>query len=204
MHVAAIVLAAGGSRRLGQPKQLLRLEGETLVERAVRLAGEAGARPVLAVLGAHGERIRTDVDFERLGSLYGAAPVLHSGWEEGVGSSIRAAMERVGERAPDSRGILIMGCDQPRLTAAHLRAMLETFGAQTAPVMVASAYAGVEGIPAIFPCESFAELCALRGDEGARSVLKRARWPVIALAFPGGEVDIDLPGDLGQIESFSA
>jgi molybdenum cofactor cytidylyltransferase len=204
MTVAAIVLAAGGSRRLGQPKQLLRLEGETLVERAVRLAGEAGANPVLAVLGAHHESIRAAVSFDRLGRLYDAIPVLNGGWEQGIATSIHAALEALEKQEPAAQGVLILGCDQPRLTATHLRAMLETFEAQTAPVMVASAYAGVEGVPAIFPGESFAELRALRGDEGARSVLKRATWPVIALPFPGGEVDIDQPGDLGQLESFSA
>ena len=200
MTIAAIVLAAGGSRRLGQPKQLLRLEGETLVERAIRLAGEAGARPVLAILGAQGERIRREVDFERLGNRYGAAAVMHAEWEEGVGSSIHAAMERLGELAPDARGVLILGCDQPRLTAEHLRAMMDEFERQPAAAMVASTYAGIEGIPAIFPAEAFEELRALGGDRGARSVLKGGKWPLIGVAFAGGEVDIDTPTDLKKLK----
>ena len=201
MTVAAIILAAGESRRLGQLKQLLRLEGETLVERAVRLAGEAGARPVLAVLGAEVGRIRAEVDFERLGSLYGATVVMHDGWEEGVGSSIHAAMEALGEQAPDARGVLILGCDQPRLTAAHLRGMMDEFERQPGAAMVASTYAGIEGIPAIFPREAFEELRELGGDRGARSILRRGKWPLAGVAFAGGEVDIDRPGDLGQLRA---
>lgn len=194
-----MVLAAGASRRLGRPKQLLQIDGETLAGRAIRLAGEAGALPVIVVLGAHADRIQAAVPLDKLSSLYRIVPVIHGGWEQGIASSIHAALDALELHAPAAEGVLILGCDQPRLTAAHLRALIETFAAQPAPAMAASAYAGIEGIPAIFPREAFAELRALRGDQGARSVLKRAACPVIALPFPGGEVDIDLPGDLQRL-----
>jgi len=194
MPVAAIILAAGASRRLGQPKQLLMLGGENLIERAIRLANEAGATPVIAVLGAHHELIRAALPLNL------ALPVINSTWEQGIATSIHAGLAALEDSAPQTPGALILGCDQPRLTAAHLRALLETFGAQAAPVLVASAYAGVLGIPAVFPREVFGELRALRGDRGARALLMQPPCPLVALPFPGGEIDIDLPADLAQLE----
>jgi len=194
MPVAAIILAAGASRRLGQPKQLLMHGGETMIGRAIRMANESGATPVIAVLGAHYELIRKTVPL----SL--ALPIINSLWEQGIATSIHAGVAAVEDRAPQTSGVLILGCDQPRLAAAHLRALLEIFGTQAAPAIVASAYAGVLGIPAVFPREVFAELCALRGDKGARSLLMQPPCPLVALPFPGGEIDIDLPADLAQLE----
>jgi len=194
MPVAAILLAAGASRRLGRPKQLLAYGGETLLERAIRLAVEAGAAPVFAVLGAH---------FERVSVVVSAGPgvaVFNGEWETGIASSIHAGLHALDGIAPDAAGVLILGCDQPRLTAEHLRALIGAFAAQTEPAIVASAYAGVHGVPAVFPRSVFEQLRALRGDRGARALLAEAPYPVIALPFEGGEVDIDRPEDLARLE----
>ena len=189
--VAAIVLAAGASRRLGQPKQLLMLEGETLLARSVRLAGEAGAAPVLVVVGAHAALIGASVPLDH------AAVVMNEEWDQGIASSIHAGLKALDAGA---RGVLILACDQPRLSADHLRGLIETFAAQSQPTIVASNYAGVVGIPAVFPREAFPHLLALSGDKGARSLLMRPPCPLIALPFDGGEVDIDQPDDLAQLQ----
>lgn len=192
--VAAIVLAAGASRRLGQPKQLLVLGGETLLARSIRLASEAGAGPVFVVLGAHHESIRAVV------ALNDAIAVVNENWEQGIASSIHAGLNELEALAQDARGALILSCDQPRLTAARLRALIEIFAAQTEPSIVASAYAGVQGIPAVFPRCAFPDLLALSGDKGARALLAQPPCPLIALSFEGGEVDIDQPADLAELE----
>jgi molybdenum cofactor cytidylyltransferase len=200
MPVAAIVLAAGASRRLGQPKQLLLLDGEALIARSVRLAEEAGATPLIAVLGAHHELTRAALPLNPMDKSTAVIPVVNSAWEQGIASSIHAGLRALEDCAPQVPGVLILGCDQPRLTAGHLRALLAAFAAQAAPAMVASAYAGVRGIPAVFPRMVFPQLLALRGDQGARALLLRSTCPLIELSFPGGEVDIDMPADLGQLE----
>lgn len=192
--VAAIVLAAGASRRLGQPKQLLMLGGETLVERAIRLVGEAGATPVLTVLGANREVILATVE------LNPAVPVINNDWEHGIATSIHAGLESLDVIAPHANAALILSCDQPRLTADHLRELIEAFDAQAEPSIVASAYAGVVGIPAVFPRLVFPHLLALRGDQGARAILAQPPCPLIAVPFSGGEIDIDQPGDLTQLQ----
>jgi molybdenum cofactor cytidylyltransferase len=189
--VAAIVLAAGASRRLGQPKQLLMLDGETLLARSVRLAGEAGVAPILVVVGARAELIGAAVPPGI------ATVVMNEDWEQGIASSIHAGVNALNAGA---RGALILACDQPRLSAEHLRGLIETFDAQGVASIVASAYAGVVGIPAVFPREAFPHLLALSGDKGARALLMYPPCPLIALPFEGGEVDIDQPDDMAQLQ----
>jgi CTP:molybdopterin cytidylyltransferase MocA len=192
--VAAIVLAAGASRRLGQPKQLLMHGGETLLERAIRMARAAGAAHVLAVLGANFEIICASV------SLDPAILAINGRWQRGISTSIHAGLKALDAVDRNAAGALILACDQPRLTADHLRGLIETFAAQAKPSIVASAYAGTLGIPAVFPRRAFPDLLALRGDKGARSLLVHPPCPLIAAPFPGGEVDIDQPENLSQLE----
>ncbi len=194
MSVAAIVLAAGASRRLGQPKQLLMLNGETLLERALRLAKDAGAVPILAVLGANRDAVCAAVRFGD------ALVVVNENWEHGLATSIHAGLRALDACEAEISGALVMSCDQSRLTSEHLRALADTFAAQSAPTIVASAYAGVHGSPAIFPRLVFPHLRALRGDKGARALLAEPPCPVISVPFDGGEVDIDLPEDIAHLE----
>ncbi len=189
MSVAAIILAAGASSRLGEPKQLLRFRGETLLARSVRLAAEAGAHPILAVVGAHWEQIREAVD------LAPAAPVFHSNWAEGIASSLRAGVDALESQSPRSGGALLMTCDQPYLTSVHLIALLDQFRAHHAERIVASSYSGAVGTPAAFPHDLYARLRALRGDKGARAVLDEESDKLVLVPFPFGELDIDRPED---------
>ena len=194
MSIAAIVLAAGGSRRLGQPKQLLTSRGETLLNRSIRIAAEAGASPVLVVLGAQFDVIAASI------ASPNAITVHNDHWRQGMGSSIETGMRTLAVCAPDAGAVLLMGCDQPRLTADHLHSLVAAFASYKLPAIAASSYAGVYGVPAVFPRESFAELHALRGDKGARSIIERASCPVVAIDFEGGEVDIDSPQDLANLD----
>jgi molybdenum cofactor cytidylyltransferase len=191
MSIAAIILAAGASRRLGRPKQLLMHGGETLLGRAIRLAHEAGAGPVYAVLGAHSERISASIVSN------GATIVVNDGWEQGIASSIHAGLRALDTKA---LGVLILSCDQPRLTAEHLRTLIEALVAQSVPAIVASIYAGAHGVPAVFPRATFGDLLALKGDRGARALMNHPPCPLIAVPFPGGETDIDEPDDLALLE----
>lgn len=194
MSIAAIIVAAGASSRLGQPKQLIVMEGEPLLQRAIRCAREAGASPVFVVLGAHCQLIESSIDF-------GAAKTVVNGeWEEGLASSIRAGVHAVQAEAPSAEGLLLMTCDQPRVTADHLHRLIMMSYAQSAPTAIASTYAGIRGIPAIFPRQAIGDLLGLRGDKGARALLARPPWPLISIPFAGGDVDIDLPEDLAQLE----
>ena len=193
MSVAVIILAAGGSSRLGRPKQLLKYRNETLLNRAIRLAHETGASPVVAVLGANYESIRASIEDRT------SIPVYNDHWRQGIASSIHEGVRALSVCAPDAASVLLMGCDQPRLTAEHLRALFEASTAAEAQAIVTSTYAGAHGVPAVFPRSTFAELRALRGDKGARSIIERGDFTVIDVEFAGGEVDIDSPEDLVRL-----
>jgi molybdenum cofactor cytidylyltransferase len=194
MPIAAILIAAGSSSRLGQPKQLLVVDGEPLLQRAIRVSLEAGASPVFVVLGAYQESIEKQID---LGS---ATVVVNDRWEEGMASSIRAGVNAVQARAATATGLLLMICDQPRVTTGHLHRMIAAFQAHDEAVAIASAYSDTRGTPALFPKDAAADLTSLQGDRGARALLANPRWPVIEIALPGGEVDIDRPEDLAKLK----
>ncbi len=188
----AIILAAGASRRLGQPKQLARIGDETLLGRTIRVVMESGAGPVFVVLGAHREAIACEVD------LTGVHAVFNPNWEQGIASSIRAGIVALQQKLPDATAALLLVCDQPRLTAEHLRELTAALDAGAELAIVASAYAGIAGIPAIFPASEFEALLDLRGDEGARRLMRNPRCSLVTLSFDGGEVDVDTLADLAN------
>ncbi len=174
MKVAAAILAAGASKRLGQPKQLVELGGELLLERAVRVACEAGCDPVIVVLGANAERIR------QLCPMPGTEVLLNPAHETGMASSIHAAVSSL---SAEIGGLLLLTCDQPAVTAHHLCKLRAAGEAQP----VGSRYVGRIGVPAFFPVAHFGALLRLTGDQGARALLAAAP----AIDLPEGELDID-------------
>jgi len=180
VSIAAVVLAAGSSSRFGQPKQLVRFGGEPLLERAVRVAHGAGCSPIVVVLGAMHEQVVAGC------SLAEVVAVINDEWEEGMSSSIRLGVHTVGSIGGDVRGVVIMTCDQPAVSADHLQRLMG--GCEVR----ASRYAGRNGVPVFFPKECFAALAKLAGDTGARELLRNVSYEDL----PGGEVDVDTVSDL--------
>lgn len=194
MSIAAILLAAGASQRLGQPKQLLSLHGETLLARTLRLAREAELNPVVVVLGAYAHDLRAEAERQ------GASVVVNAAWSAGISTSIGTGLQAIAETAKETQGAMMLVCDQPFLTADHLRTLVAAFLEPPEPKIVASFYAGVRGIPALFPAAAFPELAALRGDKGARNLLRAASFPVVEIPFPAGAIDIDTVDDLKHLQ----
>ena len=173
--VAAVVLAAGASRRLGRPKQMVEMGGETLLERAVRVAVEAGLEPVVVV-----------VRDEAMGApLQGCELVVNALADEGMASSIRCGVARA--REAGVAGVVVLACDQVTLGVEHLRALCAE-----ADRVTGSGYAGRVGIPAYFPETVFGELMELRGDVGARTLLQGAA----AVVDEGLALDVDTEADV--------
>lgn len=181
-----LLLAAGGSRRLGQPKQLLALDGETLVHRAARLALATSPADAVMVLGAHAAAITAAVaDLPIRG-------VASAHWTQGMGASLADGLAAL---STDCDAALVLLCDQPDLEPGHLQQLVTA--ARAAPGRaVASAYAGVLGVPALLPRAWFAALAELKADRGARDLLRDRAAEVIAIAAPALARDIDRPADL--------
>jgi len=188
LHV--IVLAAGASRRFGSPKQLAQVQGRPLLHLAVARAVEVAGQSVSVVLGAHAAELVPMLRHT------GASLVINRDWAEGMGSSVRAGIARVPAAAD---GVLLMLADQPAVSADDLRRLLGTWRRQP-HCRVAAYYAGTLGVPAIFPREDFAALGQLRGDAGARTLLKRGGDRVVRLPLPNAALDIDTPEDLLNLQ----
>ncbi len=178
MRVTAVLLAAGGSRRLGRPKQLLRFRGEALVRRAARAALGAGVDETLVVVGAHEDEVR-----EAIADLP-LRVVVNPDWESGLAGSLR-----VGVEAAHHPSVLVLLADQPHVDAVLLSSLVEAGRAGAA--RVACDYAGAPGVPAFFV--DARELRGLAGDRGARDLLRDAS--VQRIPFPAGVVDIDTEED---------
>ncbi|MBA3963622.1 MAG: nucleotidyltransferase family protein [Chthoniobacterales bacterium] len=188
MKIAALVLAAGGSSRLGQPKQLVSFQGQTLIRHIVKTAASAGCAPVVVVVGRDQQRIAAE-----LADL----PVTilpNEKWEHGLGTSIRAGVAAL----PEVDAVIILACDQPHVDETLLhRLMAEQH--RTQRPMVGSSYAQTVGIPALFSSACFAKLLSLGDEEGAKSLLLSRPNETSTVAFAAGEIDLDTPNDLQRI-----
>ncbi len=175
VSTAAVVLAAGASRRLGRAKQRVEIGGETLLERAVRVVAEAGLEPVIVV-------VRDEAVAE---GLRGCEVVVNALAEEGMAASIRCGVERA--RSLNVAGTVLITCDQVALQPEHLRSLVADVDRVTG-----SGYAGTVGIPAYFPAREFGRLMELRGDVGARVLLVGAA----VVVDEGLRLDVDTEADV--------
>jgi molybdenum cofactor cytidylyltransferase len=181
-----LVLAAGGARRFGSAKQLARLDGESLLARAVARATEVAGASVSVVLGAHAARIAPMLRHSP------ASLVINRRWEEGLASSLRAGVAQLPGSTP---AVLVMLADQVAVTSFDLRRLI-TAWRQQPDWIVAASYAGRTGVPAIFPSNAFGALLELRGDTGAKPVLDRMADRCVRIAMPNAAIDVDTPEDL--------
>ncbi len=192
-NLAAVVLAAGASTRLGQPKQLLRMGDKSLLAQICETALAIEPQQVVVVLGAHCEAIKPAL------AHLPVKIVFNENWESGMGSSIACGVAHLPKK---TAAMLLLLCDQPLVTTGFLKNLLEKWR-NTDRSIVASAYGGSFGPPAVFGQEHFAELAALHGQQGAKKWMEKHR-PQLALEdFPEGEKDVDTPEDWERISGWS-
>jgi molybdenum cofactor cytidylyltransferase len=187
--VHAIVLAAGASTRFGSPKQLVRLEGRPLLQRTVANAVDVAGHAVTVVLGAHADELAPLLRHSP------ASIVINREWSEGIGSSIRAGIARL---PPSADAALLLLADQAAVTAEDLRRIIGVWRRQP-HCIVAARYESITGVPAIFPRTDYAALAALRGDQGARTLLRGRSDRIVCVALASAAIDIDTPEDLLRV-----
>lgn len=186
-----IILAAGASSRMGQPKQQLMYEGKTLLQRSVEAALQVQNAHIIVVLGANYEIINESIQEQRVRIVY------NPDWASGMSSSIIAGLQAfLDEDTIDD--VLIMLCDQPYVDAGVLNKLINLKPAQKNYV-IACKYGSSAGVPALFSRGYFDELLALNGQDGAKKVLLRHADKLLIHEFKKGSIDIDTPDDYQQL-----
>ena len=179
---------------MGTPKQLLELDGQPLVVRAVAAALASPAWPVVVVLGAHAEKIRPVL--ARLPVLIADSPA----WAEGMAASIRAGVTTLRQFSRALDGALVALCDQPAFSADTIARLVAAQGSSGRSI-VAAHYRGRRGAPALFLREHFETLTHLTGEEGARALLNGDPARVASVDLPALALDLDTPADLAAYRS---
>lgn len=199
--IGALVLAAGASRRMGRPKQLLLYRGRSLLRHAAETAAASRCRPVTVVLGAYAENLRRELSDPLLPRA--VQIVENTGWTEGLGSSIAVGVRALVAAEEGVEALVIMLCDQPLISAQFIDKLVETYERTGKPI-VASEYKGTAGVPALFDVALFTELMALGGDRGAKQVIAKHLGDVTHVPFPEGAIDIDTPQEYERLQSTAA
>lgn len=193
--VAAVVLAAGSSTRMGQNKLFLDIGGETLVRRAVRAAVLARLAPVIVVLGHEAERVRAEL------AGLPCLPVVNPDHARGVGTSLQAGVARAASEAP---ALVVVLADMPFVTASMLETLVERYRAGGAPLVV-SRYGEVEAPPNLFDRSLFAELLETDAERCAKQVVRRHKHEAAVVAWPERALrDIDVPADYEEVRAHLA
>ncbi len=195
-NIGLVILAAGASTRMGQPKQLLSYRGKTLVRHAAETALSVQGAPVVIVLGA---------ELEKIAPALTGLPVIiaeNADWRDGMGGSVRTGLGALLAAHPETVAAIFLVCDQPFLSAKTL-AVLIAKHRETNRAIVASAYGGALGVPALFHRSLFPELLALQREKGAKHIIQIHREEAVGVSFEDGAFDLDTPSDCGRLQ-FSA
>ncbi|GGH65063.1 xanthine/CO dehydrogenase XdhC/CoxF family maturation factor/CTP:molybdopterin cytidylyltransferase MocA [Filimonas zeae] len=179
-----LVLAAGQSKRLGFPKQQLMYKGDTLLRNALRTACTLGVAATAVTTGNNAAEVKKQLQDMPVTVLENPA------YAEGMASSIRTGVAWLTQQHPQLQHILIMLCDQPYLTAQHLRNLIHR-QQQTGARVTASYYAERQGVPALFHQSLFTDLLQLQGDKGARYLIEALANEVEQVACPALATDVD-------------
>lgn len=194
-RVGIILLAAGASRRLGSPKQLVDVGGVPLIRVVATRLLTLHPHAMCVVLGAAAATIESalaDLPVEI---------VVNQAWSEGIGASIACGIRHL--EGADVDCALIALCDQPAIPASHFRALCERFASDRCDI-VATGYEGQSGVPALFGRAVFSSLASLRGDRGAKSIIVDPCWRGAAIHCAEAGIDLDTAEDLERFRGNGA
>lgn len=191
--VAAIVVAAGSSSRMGQHKPLMRLRGKPLLEYCLECVRASSAREIILVLGADADRTRHEIPLE------GIRVVVNDGYREGMSSSIRVGLKAA---TPGAAAYLIVLGDQPFVTARTIDAMIARYDSTRAAAVVPT-FRRTRGNPVLLDRSLAPEIESVRGDVGCRGVIAAHAAEVVEVPVddPGVLLDVDTPEDLEAFEN---
>ena len=179
---------------MGRPKQLLLYNDKTLLQHTVQAALASGSQPIVVVLGAEAETVQNEI------SRKNVHVVVNAEWKEGMASSIRCSTKAYIKINPAAEGVILMVCDQPFVSAALINNLIAAYEKTARPV-VTCGYDATFGPPVFFHHTLFDELLQLKGDIGARSVVRQHADSVEVIPFPEGTFDVDTEADYERIQT---
>ena len=192
-RIGVVILAAGGSSRLGQPMQLIMFQNKSLLQNIIDQSHEAfDFSSHVLVLGAYASVIKKSINNGNF------KVIINEKWQEGIASSIRKGVEDSLEIDPELESILILLSDQPFVTKKLISELIETHQKKGEEI-TASKYEDTVGVPAIFNKRLFKELCLLEGDRGAKVLIRKYQDNVAAIPFELGSIDVDMPEDYHKL-----
>lgn len=194
---AIILLAAGSSSRLGKSKQLLSINGEPLLLKSVNTAISLGVKKIIVVLGAK------EGEHRQLIEKLPVEIIFNPTWQKGMGNSLKAGLYHLLKTNPDLEAVITMVCDQPLISASHLKKLIERSKETKSPV-VASFYSGSVGVPALFEKSLFEKMLSINDEHGAKKIINQYPDSVSTVDFPEGATDIDTEDDLKKFLSQTA
>ncbi len=192
LNIGLIILAAGKASRMGKPKQLLTYQGTSLISHAVKIGLNSICEPVLVVLGAYAEQIKPEINKLPI------KIVENPQWETGMSSSIRVGITAIKESNSKLDGVIIALADQPLIDVKVFNKLIQSYQ-ETRNIIIASAYDGVVGVPALFNNILFSELINLEGDKGAKALMRKYRDEVLSIEIPEAAIDIDTEDDYEKL-----
>lgn len=192
-QLAILILAAGGSSRLGQAKQLLPFGEYTMLNRIVDVALQSKIGNIYLVLGASYDEVKSSIVDSSVHVIY------NKNWANGLSTSIVAGVKEILQQAPSTQGILIMLADQVLILPTHINQVVQVFLAEKCDIVYAD-YKRDFGPPAIFGVKTFNELLSLEMDQGAKKIIKSGMFKVASVIIPEGKYDIDTISDYEQIK----
>ncbi len=188
----AVILAAGRSKRMGQPKQLLLFEGKLLLQHTIDEARASKLSEIVLVLGHEAELILSRIEVNGIRIVYNAE------WDSGMASSLLTGIGAISNLGISFDNLIILLCDQPFLNTKLIDELILT-QSNTAKPIVACAYEGRAGVPVAFHSSYLCHLMDLKGDEGARKIINEHQHDLALVPFVKGGIDVDTPQDYSSL-----
>lgn len=193
-NIGIVILAAGASTRLGKPKQLLKYNGNSLLQNAIDASVNSVAASVIVVLGANADNILQETNKSSIKTI------INSEWEEGMASSIRIGLNELLFISPATVAVIFMVCDQPYVSSELINELIQTHLDTGKPIVTCN-YGETIGPPALFHKSLFNELMKLKGDAGARKIIQQHIDAIATISFTKGNIDIDTAEDYDDLKN---
>ena len=187
--IVSLILAAGSSTRMGQPKQLLKWGDHTLLDHAIETVLEANTHEVILVLGSNFELINKTIKNHDVTILN------NKNWKQGLGTSIACGVQFISKSIPNIDGVLLVLADQPLIDSHYLKSMIKNFVPNNKQILATLYNNGKQGVPVLFDIGYIEELSKLDNDFGAKQLLNKHPSHVVTLGSSIQTVDLDSEED---------